>query len=148
VRQDRVVFDTNMYVMAAPPKHNYASYWLTAAEPAPTQRLHLFVSEPILTELTDVLTSKFETDPEMVREYVDSIRHMATVVKPTETVSVVDRDPDDNKILECALAAQADYVITADKDLLKLKRFRGIAIYHPSNLKYFFPESLDAGEAA
>ena len=54
--------------------------------------------------------------------------------------SVVVRDPDDNKVLECAFEARADLIITADKDLLALKEFNSIKIIHPSSLKYIFPQ--------
>jgi len=40
----------------------------------------------------------------------------------------IEEDPDDNKILEAALEAKADYIISGDRHLLKLKVFRGIKI--------------------
>ena len=43
--------------------------------------------------------------------------------------------PKDNMVLECAIACKADYIITGDKHLLKLKEFRSIKIVKPS---YFF----------
>ncbi len=42
------------------------------------------------------------------------------------------RDPDDDRILECAVSARAQYVITGDADLLELDPFRGIRILSPS----------------
>ena len=44
-------------------------------------------------------------------------------VSPAQTVRVVDEDPDDNRILECAQAAGSDYIVTGDQHLLKLKHF-------------------------
>jgi len=43
-------------------------------------------------------------------------------------LDVVERDPDDNRVLECATAARSEFVVTGDTDLLALGSFRGIAI--------------------
>jgi predicted nucleic acid-binding protein len=51
-------------------------------------------------------------------------------------LDVVKNDPDDNTILECAVEVQADIIVSADKDLLKLKRYENTQIQHPTNLKY------------
>jgi uncharacterized protein len=46
---------------------------------------------------------------------------------------VIGDDPDDDRILECALAGKADLVVSGDRHLRKLKSFRGIGIVHPSD---------------
>ena len=51
------------------------------------------------------------------------------------------RDPDDNKILECALEAEAHIVATFDKDLLDLNEYEKIKTVHPSMLRYWFPKT-------
>jgi predicted nucleic acid-binding protein len=48
-------------------------------------------------------------------------------------LEVVNEDPDDNRILECAITAASEYVVTEDKDLLRLKEFEGIRIQRPSD---------------
>jgi putative PIN family toxin of toxin-antitoxin system len=52
-------------------------------------------------------------------------------MEPRIKLKVAD-DPDDNAILECALAAQAPLIVTGDKDLLRLSPFRGIRILTPA----------------
>ncbi len=52
---------------------------------------------------------------------------------PTQVVDVVKNDPSDNRILECAIAAKSDYIITGDKHLLRLSRYEGIMIARVSN---------------
>jgi predicted nucleic acid-binding protein len=49
-------------------------------------------------------------------------------VTPTQAVDVVKEDPSDNRILECAAEAKSDYLVTSDKDLLRLRQFEGIPI--------------------
>jgi hypothetical protein len=48
-------------------------------------------------------------------------------VQPTGTLNVTD-DPDDNRILECAVAAAPDYIVSNDDDLMRLQEYRGIRI--------------------
>ena len=64
------------------------------------------------------------------------------MIEITEKVSIVTRDPDDNKILECALSGKVDIIVTADQDLIKLKVFNGIAIIHPKTLAWIFPDYI------
>jgi hypothetical protein len=47
---------------------------------------------------------------------------------PKEKIAIIRDDPADNKVLECAIAAGAKFIITGDKHLLKLKKFKGISI--------------------
>ena len=47
--------------------------------------------------------------------------------------TIVKEDPDDNKIIECAVACGADFILTYDKHLLRLKEFRGIKIIMPEH---------------
>jgi len=59
---------------------------------------------------------------------MDMLLELCFVVRPKEKVSVVKKDPTDNKFLECALAANADYIMSGDKHLLELREFRNIKI--------------------
>lgn len=63
------------------------------------------------------------------------------VVEPTETVDVV-RDPDDNRLIEAALAGDADVVVTGDQDLLILQAVGKVRIMTPRDfLEDELPES-------
>lgn len=53
---------------------------------------------------------------------------MAVFVHPRQTVDLIQQDPSDNRVLECAQAANADYIISGDEHLLKLRSFEGIPI--------------------
>jgi putative PIN family toxin of toxin-antitoxin system len=55
----------------------------------------------------------------------------ATIVNPLLNFDVITDDPSDNKILECAVAGDVDYIISNDWHLLRLKEFRGIRIVTP-----------------
>jgi uncharacterized protein len=90
--------------------------------------VRLAVSEPILAEVRRVLGDKFRRAPEEVVEADRLIRGFAELVAPTRRLAVVVEDPDDDRILECAVTAGAQVLVSGDKDLLRLGEFEGIAI--------------------
>ncbi len=131
----RVVFDSNIYLAAALNPGKYADYWLEEA--ADGAQLSLFVSADILAEIKRKLRGSKLRLPEIRSgEFIRSIERIATVVKPTQPLTVIKQDPDDNAILECAVVAQAHLIVSMDKHSLRLKEFRGIGITHPSSLKH------------
>jgi putative PIN family toxin of toxin-antitoxin system len=123
----RVVADTNVYISAL----NVAG---TADEVLALGRagaIEVFISAPILEEIEGVLLRKFRWAPPRVREAALAIRSFTVLVNPEQSVDVVREDEPDNRVLECALAARADVIVTGDQHLLKLKRFRDILIASP-----------------
>lgn len=133
----RVVFDTNVLIAAAL-TGGLAHDILVFAET--TDIVTTITSEEILFELRRKLLDKFDKSEEDVDFYIQKIRNIAEVVEVTVKVDVVKRDPNDNKILECAVSGQADLIVSADQDLIKLKKFQGIGIVHPKTLSWTFPE--------
>lgn len=59
------------------------------------------------------------------KEATGWIAQISDVAAPTQPVDVIKDDPSDNRILECAMAAPSDYIISGDKHLLRLKTFAG-----------------------
>ena len=90
--------------------------------------MRLAVSEPILAEVRRVLGDKFRRAPEEVAEADRLIRGFAELVTPTRRLAVVVEDPEDDRILECAVAAGAQVLVSGDKHLLRLGKFEGIVI--------------------
>ena len=62
---------------------------------------------------------------------IDKVVNNSIIVKPTEKLNIVKDDPDDNKIIECAVEGSADYIISQDNHLLNLKEYKGIKIIKP-----------------
>jgi predicted nucleic acid-binding protein len=56
------------------------------------------------------------------------IRDFTEVIEPSHTLDVIKEDPDDNRILECAVEAVADVIVSGDKDLHRLGDYRGIRV--------------------
>ena len=80
----------------------------------------------MLAEVDRTLVKQGATESEK-DQLVATLRLLATSVTPTESMTAC-RDPDDNKILEAAVAGKADYIVTDDKDLRILSPLRGIEI--------------------
>lgn len=123
----RVVADTNIYVSAL----NFSG---TADEVLALGRaglVEIYVSPAILDEVAGVLTRKFAWSESRLREAKQLIGNFTVLVHPTEAVRVVREDEADNRVLECALAARADTIITGDHHLLRLGQFRGTRIATP-----------------
>jgi putative PIN family toxin of toxin-antitoxin system len=133
-----VVLDTNIYVAAA---LNPQSALYRIVEDSAAQNLANYFSSPeILLELQGKLENKFFFPKEAVVQWINRIEEAITVIRPTQKVDAIKNDPDDNKILECALECKADLIISADKDLRSLKEWNNIKIIHPSSVKYLFPQ--------
>jgi putative PIN family toxin of toxin-antitoxin system len=97
-------------------------------ELARTGKINLTVSDAILDEMSEVLARKFGFSAEDVAEARMRIGAMARTVRPAVRLEVIKEDPDDDRILECAVAGGADYIVTGDKDLLRLRRYDSIRI--------------------
>lgn len=140
----RIVLDTNIYIAAAITSGLSKEIIQLAAE---TKSITLITSKEILEELKEKLLSKFERSEIIIDTFIERIIKIAEVVQITEKVSIITRDPEDNKILETALAGNADLIVTADRDLIQLKTFKGIGIVHPKTLSWTFPEYFKKSES-
>jgi putative PIN family toxin of toxin-antitoxin system len=98
-------------------------------EHAQAKEIELFISTAILEEILSVISRpRFRRTPEQVAEARMLIEAMTQRAEPELKLQVVKDDPSDDKILECAVAAGADLIVSGDKHLLKLKEHAGIPI--------------------
>jgi putative PIN family toxin of toxin-antitoxin system len=91
------------------------------------------VSEGVLAELERKLAEKvaqFGAVPGIVEEWITLIDEEAFLVEPGERIQAC-RDADDDKFLEAAVAGQAAFVVSGDKDLTDMARFRDVEIVTP-----------------
>ena len=85
-----------------------------------------------MTELKRVLREKFKLKDPRLNDLIHLVTRNSQLVYPQERLQVVRKDPADNRVLECAAEARADYLITGDKrHLLPLKKFQGTKIVMP-----------------
>lgn len=125
----RVVFDTNVFV---------SGYLFTGAIPrrlvawAFENEFEIFLSPELLEELKGVLDGKFSLALHKRDRLLRMIQGYAKVVYPTQRLKLVAACENDNRILECALEARAEYLVTGDKrHLLPLKHDLPFSILSP-----------------
>lgn len=94
----------------------------------------IFTTKEILNEFSEVLQRDFEYNEKEVSEIIEKVMGFVTLVEPKEKLDIVKDDPDDNKVLECAIASNSEYILTYDKHLLNLKEFKGIKIVKPEEI--------------
>jgi putative PIN family toxin of toxin-antitoxin system len=82
--------------------------------------------------LAQKLDEKFGWEKQKIVQLITSISDVATVLKTTPWLKVLSDDPD-NRILECALKARVDFLVTGDKHLLKLKNYGNFEIIKLAN---------------
>lgn len=128
----RVVFDTNVVASA--------SFW----RGAPFDCLVMWaqghceavVSSPLLAEYHETIEElRLEHPRRKCVEWAEALAESAELVFPVERAVGATPDPGDEMILECALAAEADFVVSGDKKhLLALRQFQGIPIVSPAEI--------------
>ena len=121
----RVVLDTNVIVSGL----NFPGNERLVLELAIRGRFELYLSSFILEEAAGVLVRKFDWDEEHSAEALRALGNAATVIYPRRVPEVIEGGHPDNRILECAVEASADYLVTGDKrHLLPLGEHGGVRI--------------------
>ena len=85
--------------------------------------IRIDISDSILNETLNVLRDKFQWNGYMIQDARAKLLSLCRHVSPAITLNVVKDDPDDDRILECAAMAGSDFIVSEDKDLLRLRRF-------------------------
>ena len=91
---------------------------------ARTGTIRIDISDAILAETIRVLRDKFQWDCYALQDGRAKLLALGNYVSPTETLHVIREDPADDRILECAAAAKSDFIVSEDKDLLRLGAIR------------------------
>jgi putative PIN family toxin of toxin-antitoxin system len=133
----KVVFDTNVVASAtfwrgAP--FNCLAAWAQG-------QCEAFVSPALLAEYHETIEELRRVYPNHAAvEWTEALTEAATLVFPAERATGATSDPSDEMILECALAAEADAIVSGDKKhLLPLGRFRDILIVSPAEFLRSLP---------
>jgi putative PIN family toxin of toxin-antitoxin system len=136
----RVVLDSVILISAfiTEHKHGLSAELLRLATAG---RLDVYASEAILAETKRVLLEdrrhlrrRYRYSEGEVEQWCEALSELVLMVTDPPAVRVVERDPNDDMVVACALAANADLIVTRDKDLLVLDRYQGIRIVTPEIL--------------
>jgi putative PIN family toxin of toxin-antitoxin system len=127
----RIVFDTNVLISAfvfpgGAPESAYRAVL--------SGTITLVTSPSLLAEFARVLADKFGWEDGVIETAVGQVARIGTIVRPTDTLSVIDRDPDDDRVLEAAREGSADVIVSGDRHLLGLGSWDGIRIVRVAEL--------------
>jgi len=123
----RVVIDTNAIVSALV----FGGVPRQVLELAETGRCTFFYSAEIQHETRRLLGEKFGWSDKKLDEALPKLGMAGKLVVPRFRIDAVHDDPDDNRILECARSAQAEFVVSGDQHLLRLRAYQSISIVTP-----------------
>ena len=135
----RVTVDTNVLVSA--------TFWYSASyriiELVEQGKVELVLSEAIIQEFSAVLEyeeikKKIVNKGLLMLRTVEKLVSMSKIVVPTIKIAVVKEDPDDDKILECAVAGDVNYLISKDNHLLRIVKYGKIKIVSPEEFLNLF----------
>lgn len=131
----RVVLDTNVLISAILWDGSVAQKMLYNFI---ERDVEIFSSVAALQEFQNVLKRDFDYNADAVEQITEILFTFIKLIEPNEKLEVVKDDPDDNKILECAIASSSDYIISYDKHLTSIDTFRGIKIIRPNDALRLF----------
>ncbi len=133
----KAVFDTNVLVAAFISEGICAKLLARARK----KQFQLVTCPFVLREFERVLKKKFKATTDEVNEALDLIAEAVQIeAAPVKNAPGVCRDPDDDNVLACALAADADYIVTGDDDLLVLVNHGETRILAPRDFEMLFED--------
>ncbi len=129
----RVVLDTNIIVSATILRRGHSAQVLDLWR---EEKIELAVSLPILEEMRKVLKrariiKQQSMAQQDVKALIEGFRESGILTSGRLDLEVVREDPEDDKFIICAVEARADYIVSGDTHLLKLKEYQGIRIVPP-----------------
>ena len=126
----RIVLDTNFLISAMQWDYSVSHKLL---EKLIRDNAEMFITKEILEEFSEVLRRDFLYSEEETNNLIEIIIQFLVLVNPSKKINIVKEDPDDNKVIECAIESEAEFIISYDKHLLKLKEYNGIKIITPDD---------------
>ena len=122
----KIIFDTNVLLSAL-----LFSGFSTKVYDFCVARYNIITSDWLLEELEEKLSGKFKLSDEQVEEILSILRERMAVVRPFNELPDACRDVDDNNVLQLAEYMKVDCIITGDKDLLVLEKYKETLILTP-----------------
>lgn len=133
----KITLDTNVLVSAFISKHGQPAKILDIILTFP--EVKLILSNLILEEFWEVISrqevrERFDYSKHEIKSFVQAIKNVSMIIEPKSKFSIVKEDPKDDVILNTAYDGKADYIVSGDFHLQKLKKFKGIKIVNPKQM--------------
>jgi putative PIN family toxin of toxin-antitoxin system len=133
----RVVLDTNVVVSGLLHQKGAPAAILDAAT---SKQFRCYISESLLDEYHEVLTRDYlRLDQRRATRFIGALREVAVFVVPRKKVAIA-RDPDDDRVMECALEAGADYIVTGNNRDFPAQ-FHGVRVVTPRDFLFILGTS-------
>lgn len=135
----RVVLDTNVIVSGLLHRKGAPAAVLDGAT---SKRFRCFISESLLDEYSDVLNRGYlRLDQHRAERFIKAFQVVAAFVVPRKKVAVT-KDPKDDRVMECAIAAGADFIVTGNiRDFPS--QFHGVRVVTPRDFLFVLGSSPD-----
>ncbi len=128
-KKPKVVIDTNVIISA----FGWDGHPEEIIKLVNKGKIENFTSIEMINELSNAIKYPRLKFPESLQaEIIETIFSISSIVNVNQSLNIIDEDPGDNKVIECALSAKAEFIISGDKHLLELKKFKEIEILTPS----------------
>ncbi|MCK9266903.1 putative toxin-antitoxin system toxin component, PIN family [bacterium] len=126
----KIVCDTNIYLSSLISTEGPPDELLSLAR---KEKIVIYISSFIISEIEQVLQKKILMEKTVIQGVIKEIRGFTQLVTPKVTVEIIKKKVSDNRILECAIEANADFLVSGDKKyLLPLKKHKKIKIVSPA----------------
>lgn len=122
-RTDRVVLDTNIIISGTVYKGKPRDLFQMVLD----GEIEAVTSQVLIAECVEVYNKKFPLSPDEIKFIERKIRRKFILIQPRKTINKLIDEPD-NRVLEAAVEGKCDYIITGDRDLLRLKVFKRVKI--------------------
>jgi len=134
-RKLKVVIDTNVFISGL----NFAGKPGEVLDMLIKEEIDVYISSFILSELENILRERFGWVDEQIVKALSIIEAKAIKIQPKIRLSVIKEKDADNRILECAVEAEVDYLISGDKrHILPLKEYSGVQLLSPDEFLRLF----------
>jgi len=128
IEKPKLVLDSNVFISAVV----FGGKPREILDLAVKGLIEVAISDDILEEIKEVLGgTKFQFSAKVVYALITEIENLADLVEPKEGIDAILDDPEDNRVLECAVESGANGIISGDAHLLALRTFGKIKIMNP-----------------
>ncbi|MDI6603138.1 MAG: putative toxin-antitoxin system toxin component, PIN family [Patescibacteria group bacterium] len=130
VSKCRVVIDTNIFISGL----NFKGTPREILNLAWKEKIENYISLFILQEIEKILAKDFNWARIRIKKVLKKIKEKSKIIYPKTRISIIKEKKDDNRILECAIAAETQYLISRDKrHILPLKQYKETKILSPAD---------------
>lgn len=141
MKNPSVVIDTNVFLVIIPSKSKH--HWIY--EVVKNEKLNLLLSSEIILEYEEQLGYRYELDFTNQLLEILLLKKNITFIDPSYAWRLITSDADDNKFVDCAIAGNADVIITNDSDFNVLKQigFPKVNIVSVDEFESFYNRYLE-----